>query len=49
MFDADLFESENWKVFNDFEDEQSQTRVVMGTKLLSNGLNDASLSSGLLC
>ncbi|CAL9737962.1 hypothetical protein MOSE0_M12310 [Monosporozyma servazzii] len=39
MVDADLVERAKQKIFNDFEDEHSETRVVMGTKLLSNGLD----------
>lgn len=36
---ADCKEVEKTKVFRDFENEYSQTRVILGTKLLSNGLD----------
>ena len=39
MVDGDSTDTDKRKIFHDFEDEYSDTRVVMGTKLLSNGLD----------
>jgi len=37
--DGDCTDDEKRKIFDDFENEYSNTKVVMGTKLLSNGLD----------
>lgn len=39
MVDADADDDEKLKVFQDFENVTSTTRVIMGTKLISNGLD----------
>lgn len=39
MVDADATDDVKMKVFEDFENLDSDTRVIFGTKLLSNGLN----------
>ena len=37
--DGDCTDDKKSEFFEDFENEQSNTKVVMGTKLLSNGLD----------
>lgn len=39
MADADVKEEEKTKIFRDFENSTSQKRVILGTKLISNGLD----------
>ena len=39
MVDGDCLDHVKQEIFNDFEDEFSSTRIVLGTKLLSNGLD----------
>ena len=44
MVDADVKEEVKTKIFEDFENTYSKTRIVMGTKLISNGLDCPSVN-----